>query len=160
METVHVLAIITAKPGRRAELLAAFQANVPNVHGEEGCLEYVATNRRRGRRQRPDAVWRGHLRRSQNMGQPRRPPGPRRRPTHGGLRRQNQGPGREPGEPRALAGVSRPVRGAASKPSVSALPRLPQELVQRGSKPGGACHLASAQFERPAAFVAWQPDAL
>ena len=43
METVHVLAIITAKPGRRAELLQAFQANVPNVHAEDGCLEYVAT---------------------------------------------------------------------------------------------------------------------
>ena len=43
METVHVLAIITAKPGRRAELLAAFKANVPNVHAEEGCFEYGAT---------------------------------------------------------------------------------------------------------------------
>lgn len=43
METVHVIAIITAKPGRRAELLQAFQANVPNVHAEEGCIEYVAT---------------------------------------------------------------------------------------------------------------------
>ena len=43
METVHVLAIITAKPGRRAELLQVFQANVPNVHAEEGCIEYVAT---------------------------------------------------------------------------------------------------------------------
>ena len=43
METVHVLAIITAKPGRRAELLQAFQANVPAVHAEEGCIEYVAT---------------------------------------------------------------------------------------------------------------------
>jgi quinol monooxygenase YgiN len=43
MATVHVLAIITAKPGRRAELLQAFNANVPNVHAEEGCVEYVAT---------------------------------------------------------------------------------------------------------------------
>jgi quinol monooxygenase YgiN len=43
METVHVLAIITAKPGRRAEILEAFQANVPNVHAEDGCIEYVAT---------------------------------------------------------------------------------------------------------------------
>ena len=43
MATVHVLAIITAKPGKRVELLAAFQANVPNVHAEDGCLEYVAT---------------------------------------------------------------------------------------------------------------------
>ena len=43
MPTVHVLAIITAKPGRRAEILAAFQVNVPNVHAEDGCLEYTAT---------------------------------------------------------------------------------------------------------------------
>jgi quinol monooxygenase YgiN len=40
---VHVLAIITAKPGKRAELLQKFQANVPNVHAEDGCIEYVAT---------------------------------------------------------------------------------------------------------------------
>jgi quinol monooxygenase YgiN len=43
METVHVIAVITARPGRRAELLRAFQANVPNVHAEDGCIEYVAT---------------------------------------------------------------------------------------------------------------------
>ena len=43
MATVHVVAVITAKPGRRRELLAAFQANVPNVRAEEGCIEYVAT---------------------------------------------------------------------------------------------------------------------
>jgi quinol monooxygenase YgiN len=43
MSPVHVVAVITAKPGRRAELLAAFQANVPAVHAEDGCIEYVAT---------------------------------------------------------------------------------------------------------------------
>jgi quinol monooxygenase YgiN len=43
MAAVHVIAVITAKPGRRAELLQAFQANVPNVHAEDGCIEYVAT---------------------------------------------------------------------------------------------------------------------
>jgi quinol monooxygenase YgiN len=43
MSIVHVIAVITARPGRRAELLQAFQANVPNVHAEEGCIEYVAT---------------------------------------------------------------------------------------------------------------------
>ena len=43
MKPVHVLAVITAKPGRRAEILEAFQANVPNVHAEDGCIEYVAT---------------------------------------------------------------------------------------------------------------------
>jgi quinol monooxygenase YgiN len=41
--TVHVLAMITAEPGKRAELLKIFQANVPNVHAEDGCIEYVAT---------------------------------------------------------------------------------------------------------------------
>ncbi len=43
MASVHVLAIITAKPGKRAELLQVFKANVPNVHAEDGCIEYVAT---------------------------------------------------------------------------------------------------------------------
>ncbi len=43
MQPVHVVAVIKAKPGKRTELLAAFQANVPAVHAEEGCIEYVAT---------------------------------------------------------------------------------------------------------------------
>jgi quinol monooxygenase YgiN len=43
MEPVHVVAVIEAKPGKRAELLAAFQANVPAVHAEDGCIEYAAT---------------------------------------------------------------------------------------------------------------------
>ena len=43
MQTVHVLAIITAKPGLRYKILDAFQANVPAVHAEEGCVEYTAT---------------------------------------------------------------------------------------------------------------------
>ena len=43
MSTVHVLAIITAKAGMRDQILAAFRANVPAVHAEEGCIEYGAT---------------------------------------------------------------------------------------------------------------------
>ncbi len=43
MQTVHVLAIITAKPGLRDEILTAFRANVPAVHSEDGCIEYGAT---------------------------------------------------------------------------------------------------------------------
>ncbi len=42
MSAVHVLAIITAKPGQRADILAAFNANVPAVHAEDGCIEYGA----------------------------------------------------------------------------------------------------------------------
>ena len=37
---IHVLAIITAKPGQRGTLLQAFKAIVPTVHAEEGCIEY------------------------------------------------------------------------------------------------------------------------
>jgi len=37
---IHVIAIITAKPGMRAELLTAFDEIVPLVHAEKGCVEY------------------------------------------------------------------------------------------------------------------------
>jgi quinol monooxygenase YgiN len=39
---IHVVAVITARPGKRAEVLKAFNANVPAVRGEEGCIEYGA----------------------------------------------------------------------------------------------------------------------
>jgi quinol monooxygenase YgiN len=37
---ITVLAFITAQPGRRDEVLAAFRANMPAVHAEDGCIEY------------------------------------------------------------------------------------------------------------------------
>lgn len=39
---IHVLAIITAKAGRRAEVLQHFAANRPTVLAEAGCIEYGA----------------------------------------------------------------------------------------------------------------------
>ena len=42
MSRVHVIAIITARPGKREEVLANFNANVPAVHAEDGCIEYGA----------------------------------------------------------------------------------------------------------------------
>jgi quinol monooxygenase YgiN len=39
---IHVVAIITAKPGQRDTVLAAFNANVPAVRAEAGCIEYGA----------------------------------------------------------------------------------------------------------------------
>jgi len=39
---IHVLAVITAKPGMRDSILQAFRANVPNVRAEQGCIEYGA----------------------------------------------------------------------------------------------------------------------
>jgi quinol monooxygenase YgiN len=43
MSRVHVIAVITTKPGKRDEVLGLFKANVPAVHAEDGCLEYGAT---------------------------------------------------------------------------------------------------------------------
>jgi quinol monooxygenase YgiN len=40
---IRVVAIITAQPGRREELLTAFRALVPLVRAEEGCIEYQPT---------------------------------------------------------------------------------------------------------------------
>ena len=37
---IHVLAIITAKPGQRETVLSAMRANMPAVHAEKGCIEY------------------------------------------------------------------------------------------------------------------------
>jgi len=37
---IHVIAIITAKPGMREAVLKEFRANMPAVHAEQGCIEY------------------------------------------------------------------------------------------------------------------------
>ena len=37
---IHVIAVIAAKPGKRAEILAHFRANVPACRAEQGCIEY------------------------------------------------------------------------------------------------------------------------
>ena len=39
---IHVIAVITAKPGKRDEVLKLFRANVPAVRAEKGCIEYGA----------------------------------------------------------------------------------------------------------------------
>jgi quinol monooxygenase YgiN len=40
---LHVVAIVTARPGQRSALLAAFKTLLPLVHSEAGCIEYNAT---------------------------------------------------------------------------------------------------------------------
>ena len=40
---IHVVAVITAKPGQRDLILEAYRANRPAVLAEEGCIEYTAT---------------------------------------------------------------------------------------------------------------------
>jgi quinol monooxygenase YgiN len=38
---IHVVAIITAKPGQREKILDAARANIPAVLAEDGCIEYA-----------------------------------------------------------------------------------------------------------------------
>ena len=40
---IHVIAIITAKPGQRDHILEAARANIPAVRAEDGCIEYSLT---------------------------------------------------------------------------------------------------------------------
>lgn len=40
---IHVVAIITAKPGMREAILREFRTNMPAVHAEKGCIEYGPT---------------------------------------------------------------------------------------------------------------------
>jgi quinol monooxygenase YgiN len=37
---IHVVAVVTAKPGQRESILRHFHANVPAVKAEKGCIEY------------------------------------------------------------------------------------------------------------------------
>lgn len=37
---IHVIAIITTKPGKRDEVLNIARANIPAVRAEDGCIEY------------------------------------------------------------------------------------------------------------------------
>ena len=39
---IHVVAVVTAKAGKREEVLTHFRANVPAVSAEQGCIEYGA----------------------------------------------------------------------------------------------------------------------
>lgn len=43
MSMVHVIAVITTKSGMRGSVLELFNANVPAVKAEDGCIEYGAT---------------------------------------------------------------------------------------------------------------------
>lgn len=40
---IHVLASVSLKSGKRQDFLEIFNANVPNVLAEEGCIEYRPT---------------------------------------------------------------------------------------------------------------------
>lgn len=40
---IQVIAVITAKPGKRDEVLQHFRKNVPAVRAEDGCIAYGAS---------------------------------------------------------------------------------------------------------------------
>ena len=96
---IRVVAIITANPGRRDELLAAFRANVPNVHAEKGCIEYAG---------HIDAATVGPFQADygpdslvvlESLGEPGGAEGARRGAAHEDLLGKDQGAGRQTDDP-------------------------------------------------------------
>ena len=99
---IRVVAVLTAKPGLRDELLAVFQANVPNVRAENGCIEYAA---------HVDADGIGPLQTKfgpdtfavlEFVGEPGGAERSRRHASHAGLWAEEQGSDREPRGLRSL----------------------------------------------------------
>ena len=99
---IRVVAVITAKPGRRDEILAAFRANVAAVRAETGCIEYAA---------HIDATGIGPFQVKfgpdifaviEIVGKPGSLGGAYRCSAHGRLRKENQGSDRQPRDPRAV----------------------------------------------------------
>ena len=129
---IHVIAIITAKPGMRDAILREFRANMPAVHAEKGCIEYgpAIDTPDFGKIQTPFGADTFVV--IEKWESADAPEGPRRGPAHGGLCGQDQGHDRQPRHPRAVAGLSALQRPAnfgvrlvrkASRPSwKSALP--------------------------------------
>ena len=100
---IHVIAIITAKPGNRDAILEAFRANMPAVHAEAGCIEYGPAIDTGGRRTYSDSVRSGHLRGAGEMGESGPFEGAWRLRSHGRLRGKNKRPDRQPRHPRSVA---------------------------------------------------------
>jgi quinol monooxygenase YgiN len=102
---IHIVAIITAKPGMREAILKEFHANMPAVHAEKGCIEYGPTIDAEGigsfqAKFGPDTFvviekWES----------PRGVAGARDLAAYGRLRRQDPRHDREPRHPRAAARV-------------------------------------------------------
>ena len=69
---IHVVAIITAKPGQRGAILEAFRANMPAVHAEDGCIEYGPATDADGVGPFQTKFGAGHVRGDREMGKPRR----------------------------------------------------------------------------------------
>ena len=112
---IHVVAIITAKPGKRDEILKNFKANVPAVHAEKGCIEYGATVDTDGgpfAKFGPDTFVVIEKWESMDASQ-----GPRRLGAHEGLRRKEQGSRGQPRRPRPAERLIASASVGASGPT-------------------------------------------
>ena len=82
---IHVLAMITAKPGMREQILEHFRAQHARRPRRAGLHRIRPGDRRRGHGQDPDAARRRQLRRHREVGKPRCAEGAWRGAAHGGL---------------------------------------------------------------------------
>ncbi len=114
---IHVIAVITAKPGMREAILEHFRANVPAVRAEQGCIEYGAALDAENAlpfqtKYGPDTFvvvekWESMNALAAHAAAP-----------HGGLRGEDEGNDRQPRDPHPAAGLSGPGQNAVEPTSV------------------------------------------
>jgi Antibiotic biosynthesis monooxygenase len=103
---IHVVAIITAKPGMREAILKEFRANVPAVHAEQGCIEYGPAIDAGGS---PAKFGDDTIRGDREVGKSGSAEGPCGIAAYGGLCGQDSGDDRHPRHPRPVTGLKQPV---------------------------------------------------
>ncbi len=103
---IHVLAIITAKPGMRDAILKEFRANMPAVHAENGCIEYGPATDAEGMGGFQTKFGDDTFVADREMGEYRRTEGARRCAPYGGLWREDARDDRESRDPCPVASLS------------------------------------------------------
>jgi hypothetical protein len=104
MAQVQVLAIITANPGMRAQMLDAYRDNVAVVRAEDGCIAYEAVVDVQGE----------YFRSGREMGVDGGVEVSRRGAAHEGICREDQGMDGSEGHPRSRSGLRSAAPGCRS----------------------------------------------
>ena len=138
---IHVLAMITAKPGMRERILEAYRGNVANVRAEAGCLAYEAVVDVPGM---PSVFAQFGadtfvvVERWESVEALARPRG---RAAHEGVREPGRALHREPRDPRAAGGVTMNGRRPASSTGTSMKISIPS--LARGAAASSLVALAA-----------------
>lgn len=111
---LHVVAVITAKPGQRAVILQELNAIVPLVREEEGCIERPGS----GPCGFSAAVWGGQFGGNGKMGKQGRAGSASGRAGAAGLHRRDRGRGGRTVRACVEPGLDRPTRVQPALPAI------------------------------------------